>query len=118
MLKQIVKLFVDVGTSITVSSITRSLQRTYVPNRTGAIGLLQDASLAAARYAITYKAADTVDKYVEGCYDSTAAACKKALKAISEISEATKAKNIDISTKEETSDGETNTEDNAETDAN
>ena len=118
MLKQIVKLFVGVGTTVTVSSITRSLQRTYVPNRTGAIGLLQDASLTAARYAITYKAADTIDKYVEECYDSTTAACKKALKAISEISEATKTKNIDISTKEETTDGETNAENNAEADAN
>jgi hypothetical protein len=118
MLKQIVKLFVSVGTTVTVSSITRSLQRTYVPNRTGAIGLLQDASLTAARYAITCKAADTMDKYVEERYDATALACKKALKAISDISKTTKTKNIDISTKEETTDGETNTEDHTEANAN
>lgn len=122
MVKQIIKLFVGLGTSMTVSSVTKSLQNTFIQKKTGLAGTCQDISLFAARTAITFKAVDTMDTYVEQCYDATADACKKALKAISEVGEATKtkAKDIDISTKnkEDADNGEANTEDNTETSGN
>jgi hypothetical protein len=117
MIKQIIKLFVGLGTAMTVSSVTKSLQNTFIQKKTGLAGTCQDISLFAARTAITFKAVDTMDAYVEQCYDATTDACKKALKAISEIGEATNAKNIDISTKteEDSDNGEANTKDSTET---
>ena len=120
MLKKIIKFAVDLGTSATVSFVTKSLQDTFVPKKTGLIGTCQNASLFAARTAITFKAVDTMDTYVEQCYDATADACKQMLNAISEIGESTKTKNIDISTKteEDADDGEANAEDNTEASSN
>lgn len=119
MLKAIIKFMVDLGTSTTVSYVTKSLQDTFVPKKTGLIGTCQDASLFAARTAITFKAIDAMDNYVDRSYDATADACKKVLQAISEIGESTKTKtkNIDISTKteEDSDNGEANTEDSTET---
>ena len=119
MLKGIIKFMVDLGTSATVSYVTKSLQDRFVPKKTGLIGTCQDASLFAARTAITFKAIDVMDNYVDRSYDATADACKKVLQAISDIGESnkTKAKNIDISTKteEDADNGEANTEDNTET---
>lgn len=117
MLKGIIKFMVDLGTSTTVSYVTKSLQDRFVPKKTGLIGTCQDASLFAARTAITFKAIDVMDNYVDRSYDATADACKKMLNAISEIGESTKAKNIDISTKteEDADNGEANTESNTET---
>lgn len=122
MLKSIIKFMVDLGTSTTVSYVTKSLQDRYVPKKTGLVGTCQDASLFAARTAITFKAIDVMDNYVDRSYDATADACKKALQAISEIGEATKtkSKNIDISTKTEevAGNGEANAKDNAEVSSN
>jgi hypothetical protein len=119
MLKGIIKFMVDLGTSTTVSYVTKSLQDTFVPKKTGLAGTCRDASLFAARTAITFKAIDVMDNYVDRSYDATADACKKMLKAISEIGESTKtkAKSIDISTKteEDSDNGEANTEDSTET---
>lgn len=117
MLKSIIKFMVDLGTSTTVSYVTKSLQDRYVPKKTGLVGTCQDASLFAARTAITFKAIDTMDTYVEQCYDATADACKKMLNAISEIGESAKTKNIDISTKteEDSDNGETNAENDTKT---
>lgn len=122
MLKGIIKFMVDLGTSTTVSYVTKSLQDRFVPKKTGLVGTCQDASLFAARTAITFKAIDVMDNYVDRSYDTTADACKKVLQAISEIGETTKtkAKNIDISTKteEDADNGKTNTEDHTETSSN
>lgn len=122
MLKGIIKFMVDLGTSTTVSYVTKSLQDTFVPKKTGLAGTCRDASLFAARTAITFKAIDVMDNYVDRSYDATADACKKMLNAISEIGESTKtkAKNIDISTKteEESDNGEANTKDSTETSSN
>jgi hypothetical protein len=119
MLKGIIKFMVDLGTSTTVSYVTKSLQDTFVPKKTGLAGTCRDASLFAARTAITFKAIDVMDNYVDRSYDATADACKKMLNAISEIGESTKtkAKNIDISTKteEDSDNGEANTKDSTET---
>lgn len=119
MLKGIIKFMVDLGTSTTVSYVTKSLQDRFVPKKTGLVGTCQDASLFAARTAITFKAIDVMDTYVDRCYDTTADACKKVLQAISDIGEAnkTKAKSIDISTKteEDSDNGEASTESNTET---
>lgn len=120
MLKELIKIAVGLGTSTTVSYVTKSLQDTFVPKKTGLIGACQDASLFAARTAVTFKAVDTMDTYVDRSYDATADACKKMLNAISEIGESTKTKNIDISTKnkEDADNGEANTEVNTETSGN
>jgi hypothetical protein len=119
MLKGIIKFVVDLGTSTTVSYVTKSLQDTFVPKKTGLAGTCRDASLFAARTAITFKAIDVMDNYVDRSYDATADACKKMLNAISEIGESTKtkAKSVDISTKteEDSDNGEANTEDSTET---
>lgn len=119
MLKGIIKFMVDLGTSTTVSYVTKSLQDTFVPKKTGLVGTCQDASLFAARTAITFKAIDVMDNYVDRSYDATADACKKVLQAISDIGETnkSKAKNIDISTKteEDSDNGEANTKDSTET---
>lgn len=119
MLKGIIKFMVDLGTSTTVSYVTKSLQDRFVPKKTGLVGTCQDASLFAARTAITFKAIDVMDTYVDRSYDTTADACKKVLQAISDIGEAnkSKAKNIDISTKteEDSDNGEANTKDSTET---
>jgi hypothetical protein len=111
---------VDLGTSTTVSYVTKSLQDTFVPKKTGLAGTCRDASLFAARTAITFKAIDVMDNYVDRSYDATADACKKMLNAISEIGESAKTKDIDISTKnkEDADNGEANTEDNTETSSN
>lgn len=122
MLKGIIKFMVDLGTSTTVSYVTKSLQDRFVPKKTGLAGTCRDASLFAARTAITFKAIDVMDNYVDHSYDATADACKKVLQAISEIGETTKtkAKNIDISTKteEDADNGEANAEDHTETSSN
>lgn len=122
MLKAIIKFMVDLGTSATVSYVTKSLQDTFVPKKTGLIGTCQDASLFAARTAITFKAIDAMDNYIDRSYDATADACKKVLQAISEIGESTKTKtkNIDIliKTEEDADNGEANAEDNTETSGN
>jgi hypothetical protein len=119
MLKGIIKFMVDLGTSTTVSYVTKSLQDRFVPKKTGLAGTCRDASLFAARTAITFKAIDVMDNYVDRSYDATADACKKMLNAISEIGESTKtkAKSIDISTKteEDSDNGEANTKDSTET---
>ena len=122
MLKAIIKFMVDLGTSATVSYVTKSLQDTFVPKKTGLIGTCQDASLFAARTAITFKAIDAMDNYIDRSYGATADACKKVLQAISEIGESTKTKtkNIDIliKTEEDADNGEANAEDNTETSGN
>ena len=119
MLKGIIKFMVDLGTSTTVSYVTKSLQDRFVPKKMGLAGTCRDASLFAARTAITFKAIDVMDNYVDRSYDATADACKKVLQAISDIGESnkTKAKSIDISTKteEDSDNGEASTESNTET---
>jgi hypothetical protein len=122
MFKSVIKIIVGIGTTMTVSGITKGLQDKYVPKKSGFVGLCQDASLAAARYAITYKTVNDVDKFIDKDYTSTIEdgkdVYKKAAEAINEIKKRRRAYTIDISTKEETSDGETNTEDHAEANAN
>lgn len=119
MLKGIIKFMVDLGTSTTISYVTKSLQDRFVPKKTGLVGTCQDASLFAARTAITFKVIDVMDNYVDQSYDATAEACKKVLQAISDIGEnnKSKAKSIDISTKteEDSDNGEANTKDSTET---
>ena len=94
-----IKFIVETGTAVTVSSITKGLANAFIPKKTGISGTIQDVCVSAARFAITYRATDSMGNYVEEFYDENAKACKKLLNTIN-----------DIANEEENTDGETDAE--------
>lgn len=95
--KSAIKFVVETGTAVTVSSITKGLSNAFIPKKTGISGTVQDICVGAARFAITYRATESMGNYVEEFYDDNAKACKKLIDAINDI-------------KEENTDGETDAE--------
>lgn len=94
-LKSLVKGIVESGTALVMGNLTKCVTDTIVTKKSGASGAFQDICVGAARFAVTYRATESMGNYVEAKYDKTADACKKMLKALDEIGN-----------KEETEDGE------------
>lgn len=70
LLRLITKIFVGAGTATTVSSTTYGLQKAFVKRSDNkAVRALEAVSLTAARWAITFKATDTMNDYVDEFFD-------------------------------------------------
>lgn len=84
-IKCIVKGIVESGTSLIVGRFTKTIADSMVPKQTGVAGVCRDVSVGAARFAITYRATESMGDYVEKKYDKTAAACKNIMKTLNEL---------------------------------
>lgn len=84
-IKCIVKGIVESGTSLIVGRFTKTIADSMVPKQTGVAGVCRDVSVGAARFAITYRATESMGDYVEKKYDKTAAACKNIMNALNEL---------------------------------
>lgn len=84
-IKCIVKGIVESGTTLIVGRFTKTIADSTVPKQTGISGVCRDISVGAARYAITYRAAESMGDYVDKKYDKTAAACKNIMKTLNEL---------------------------------
>ena len=98
-IKCIVKGIVESGTSLIVGRFTKTIADNMVPKQTGVAGVCRDVSVGAARFAITWRATESMGDYVEKKYDKTAAACKDIMKTLN-----------DLGKKEDNEDGETDAE--------
>lgn len=94
-IKSIVKSVVESGTILVVGQVAKVVTDTFVPKKSGISGLFQDICVGAARFAVTYRASESMGDYVESKYDKTSEACKNVIKALDEMRN-----------KEETEDGE------------
>lgn len=86
-IKSLVKGVVESGTALIIGQVVKTATDNLIPKKSGVSGMFQDICVTAARFAITYRATESMGDYVEAKYDKTAEACKNVLKAIDEIGE-------------------------------
>lgn len=83
--KMIIRGIVESGTGIIVSQVAKTFVNSYVPKKLGAVGIIEDICVTAARFAITFQATEAVGNYVDNKFDERVDACKKMATTIEEI---------------------------------
>ena len=71
LIKNLVRDAVSLGVGMISYNTTKGLANKYVPRRAGALGTITGVCTTAAAIAVSYKASETMEEYVEEKFDKT-----------------------------------------------